>query len=109
MISSLGPAIVQQLGLVIMLVLVLREWVDGRALEMDKIVAMLATVYLLFNSTNFFMFFGVNALVQFLAIIDRLAIIFEMEENKVGRLTDLPAAEVKIEAIDADFSWGFKV
>ena len=64
-------------------------------------------VFVLFNSMNFFAFFGVITLFQFFAIVERLAHIFEMEENQFSRDTSVPPADVCVEVVDADFSWGF--
>lgn len=109
MIASLGPSVFQQMGLVIILIITITEWAKGQELKMEAVVPVLATVFLLFNSTNFFMYFGVVTIVQFLAILDRLASIFEMEEYRSNRDVTAEEDQIGIEAVDADFSWGFKV
>ena len=76
---------------------------------MDTTVANLAVVYVLFNSCNFFMYFGAMTLVQFLAIIDRTKTVFAMEEASIGRDTSVAPSDVSIQIENADFSWGFKV
>lgn len=76
---------------------------------MSNIVAILATVFMLFNGMNFFLFLGVTTLFQFFAIIDRIASIFDMEENAFTRQTKALAGDVGIDIAGADFSWGFRV
>jgi ABC-type multidrug transport system fused ATPase/permease subunit len=81
-VFSLGPSIFRNFGLIAIMIIVLIEWSRGNKLEMNNIVAILATVFVLFNSINFYLYLGFTILYQFSAIIDRIASILNMEENE---------------------------
>ena len=63
MMMTFGSCLFQQMGLVIVVIITTVEWSRGKELQMDTTVANLAVVYVLFNSCNFFMYFGAMTLV----------------------------------------------
>ena len=92
-----------------MLIILVIEWSQGKELFNDKIVPMLAMIYLVFFSTNMITYFGLSSLQTFLAILDRLASVFAMEENQVTRDTKCSPEDVSITVKDGTFSWGFRI
>ncbi len=46
---------------------------------------------------------------NFMAILDRLSLIFEMEEYKRNRQTECDPKDVSIQVNNCSFSWGFRV
>jgi hypothetical protein len=73
------------MGLIVVVIITVTEWSRGKKLEMDTTVANLAVVFLLFNSCNFFLYYGYIMLMQFLTVIERASTVFEMEENTFHR------------------------
>jgi ABC-type transport system involved in cytochrome bd biosynthesis fused ATPase/permease subunit len=69
---------------------------------------MLALVYYLFFSVNTLTFALLSTMQTFLAIIDRLGNVLEMDEYKPSRTEDGIAANTKIVMENASFSWGFR-
>ena len=70
------------------------EFLLENYLENDKIISMLAMVYFVFFSVNVLFYFGFSAVQTFLAILIRLASIFDMEEYESKRETIVPKSQV---------------
>ncbi|MFN9900539.1 MAG: hypothetical protein ACK55Z_17500 [bacterium] len=70
---------------------------------------MLSVIYLIFFSINILTYFGMTSVKNFMAILDRLSLIFEMEEYKRNRQTECDPKDVSIQVNNCSFSWGFRV
>lgn len=70
---------------------------------------MLSVIYLIFFSINILTYFGMTNVKNFMAILDRLSKIFEMEEYRRQRQTSCEPKDVSIEMNQCAFSWGFRV
>jgi hypothetical protein len=70
---------------------------------------MLSVIYLIFFSINILTYFGLTSVYNFMAILERLGKIFEMEEYKRKRITDCDSKDALIEVNNCAFSWGFRV
>ena len=103
-IASFGTSFFQNTGIIAVLIILCIEWGQGKELFNDKIVPMLAMIYLVFFSTNMITYFGLSSLQTFLGILDRLASVFSMEENKVTRDTKCSPEDVSITVKDGTFS-----
>lgn len=95
--------------MIAVLIILVIEYSRGNELKTETIVPMLAMIYLLFFSINIITYFGLSSLQQFLAIVERLAGVFKMEENLVTRQTDVKPEDVCVEVENASYSWGFRV
>ena len=107
-IMSLGNSFYPNMGLIVVLVILLAEWFQGRVLKNDVFVSMLAMIYFVFFSVNNLTFIGLTNFQNFRAILKRLSSVFEMEEYRISRVTDGQGCR-SIEAKNCSFSWGFRV
>jgi hypothetical protein len=55
---------------------------------------MLSVIYLIFFSINILTYFGMTSVKNFMAILERLSLIFEMEEYKRNRQTGCDPKDV---------------
>ena len=54
-------------------------------------------------------YFAVTNLQSFLAILERLAQVFEMEEFELTRITNSEEKDICVKFTDAAFAWGYRV
>lgn len=66
--------------MIVVLIILFSEWYQGKTLVNETIVSMLAMLYLVFFSINVLCYFGLTSVQTFLAILERLATVFAMEE-----------------------------
>ena len=71
---------------------------------------MLAMIYFVFFSVNASTYWCLINLQNFLAVLQRIADVFELEENTRDKKDEVyTKKEVNVKFEDASFSWGFKV
>ena len=75
-------SIFQNFGLVVAFCILLVQWKEGKKLESDLQISMLAMIYFIFFQVNILTYVGLVHVQNFLEIIKRLASVFEMEEHK---------------------------
>lgn len=97
------------MGVIVVLIILLSEWSQGKLLKNDEMVPMLAMIYIVFYAVNMISFFGIIAYMGFAAVMERLSVVFAMEEKKMNRDTLVPSEFVEVTAKNASFTWGFKV
>ena len=95
------------MGLVAILAILLSEWQQGNVLSLDVSISILAMVYFVFFSVNIITYFALTNVQNFLAILERLSYVIEMEEHQSLRRSEGDDVFIKIEK--AAFSWGFRV
>ena len=71
---------------------------------------MLSMIYFVFFSVNVLTYFALTNVQNFLAILERLSTVFEMEEHSKSRKSsNIPSNDVKVHFQNCAFSWGFRV
>lgn len=70
---------------------------------------MLAMIYFVFFSINVTFYFGLTNVQNFLAILQRLSTVFNMEEYQSILDTNVEEKDVMIKIKDGAYSWGFRV
>lgn len=66
-------------------------------------------LYFIFFSINSLNYYAMTTYQQLMAVINRLADVFKMDEFKQVRIEDIEAGSAKITCDDSAFSWGYKV
>ena len=89
--------------------ILMMDWRQGIELKNEVYVSILAVVLFLFMSVNMMTYFAVTNLQNFLAILERLSEVFEMEEFELIRITSTDEKDVCIKLKDASFAWGYRV
>lgn len=69
------------MGLVAILAILLSEWYQGNLLSLDVSISILAMIYFVFFSVNIITYFALTNVQNFLAILERLSHVIEMEEH----------------------------
>lgn len=95
-VQSFGTSFFQNMGLVAVFIILLSEWAQEKVLETDRIISMLAMIYFVFFSINVTFYFGLTNVQNFLAILQRLSTVFNMEEYKSIRDTNVERKDVMI-------------
>ena len=82
LVSSLGSVLFQNMGLVVILIILASQWGLGVYLRSDTSVSMLSMIYFVFLSVNVLTYVGLTNTQNFLAILFRLSQVMEMEAYK---------------------------
>jgi hypothetical protein len=77
------------MGLVAVLAILIPQWYQGKYLSTDTSISMLSMVYFVFFSVNVLTYFALTNLQNFLAILQRLSTVFDLEEHEQSRLADI--------------------
>lgn len=88
-LQTLGSSFFQQFGLIVFLLVLLPEWFQGKKLKTSDILSILSLIYFIFFQINIMTFFGISSFKTFLAVLERIASVFKMEEYKCNRITDV--------------------
>mmetsp|Transcript_15627 Transcript_15627/g.23970 ORF Transcript_15627/g.23970 Transcript_15627/m.23970 type:complete len:91 (-) Transcript_15627:57-329(-) len=75
----------QNLGLVVMLLIIIPKYNRGEYLEEGQTISLLTMVFFIFISVNSTVYYAMTTTQTFLAILTRLGGIFEMEEYPFKR------------------------
>ena len=105
----MGLSVYQNGGLIVIIVIVLGLWKNGMKLDVGVTMSLMAMVFYIFISVNFLFYLGLTFLQTFLAVVERVASIFELEEHQSDRNAEVSPDQVKIQMSSCDFSWGYKV
>lgn len=89
--------------------MLLPEWFQEKKLRTADILSILSLIYFIFFQINIMTFFGISSFKTFLAVLERIASVFAMEEYTSKRERDVDPDDVMIEVKDSAFSWGFRV
>lgn len=108
-IGQLGFSFFQNGGLLVAMLIFGIQWGRGDYLEEGQSVVVMALVFYIFLSSGSFVYFALVTLKGFLATVDRLASVFEMEEFEQKRKIDVAKEDAHVKIEGADFTWGFKV
>lgn len=108
MISIGGFTIFQNVGFFLVATIFTLDWSKGKLLDPSESMTMLAMIYYLFFSVNTLTFALLTTMQTFLAIIDRLGNVLEMDEYVQSRTEDGVPENTKIVMKDASFTWGFR-
>jgi len=96
---------------VVVLTILLPEWMKGNELKTGNVLSILSIIYIVFFQVNLLLYFGIVTSMSFLAIVERLASVFGMEEHNITR-HEKPMGENEdaiVEIKDGSYSWGFRV
>jgi hypothetical protein len=102
-------AVFQNGGLVATIAIFIPQWIRGEKLDESISISLMAMVYFIFLHINYMTYYAMTTIQTFLAIIERLASVFELDEYEFSRETDCKPEEAKLEIKGADFTWGFKI
>jgi len=96
-------------GLIALLYIFLSKWNRGELLDESISMSLMAMIYFVFISVNGMTYYAMSTFQTFLAIVARMSSVFEMEEYQYIRETNVAPDDVKVEFINADITWGFKI
>lgn len=83
---------------------------SGQQISSAVSLSLLSMVFYMFISINQLFYYGMTALVSFLAVIRRISCIFDLEEYQSDRTVPLAEGDnAIIELNNCCFSWGFRV
>jgi len=79
-IGLLGVSLFENVGLLVLALIVLPQWKQGEYLDEASTISLMAMLFYIFLSVNSLVYYALSTLQQFLAIIERLSQVFELEE-----------------------------
>lgn len=107
-VQFMGVSVYQNGGLIVIIAIMTGLYYSEQKLDEAISMALLAMVFFIFLSVNMMFYYSMTTLLSFLAIVNRISSIFEMEEYASDRsLEGGDKSLIKLE--DCDFSWGFRV
>lgn len=107
-VQFMGVSVYQNGGLIVIIAIMAGLYHSEQKLDEAISMSLLAMVFFIFLSVNMMFYYSMTTLLAFLAIVNRISSIFEMEEYASERsLEGGDKAMIKFE--NCDFSWGFRV
>lgn len=106
-LQTLAHSFYQNNGILVFSILMIYDWYQGKPFKNSEVVSSFSMVFLLFFSLNLIVYFSFTNLQNFLAVIERLGGVFELEEKE--EVPDESESEPCVKVMEASFSWGFKV
>lgn len=108
-LQTLGSSFFQQIGLIVVLLVLLPEWFQEKPMRTADVLSVMSMIYFIFFQINVLTFMAINSIKTFLAVLERIASVFAMEEFKSERARDVAPEDVLVEVKDGAYSWGFRV
>jgi hypothetical protein len=83
--NSFGFTIFQNAGLVAVIYIFIPKWARGEYLDNSNSFSTLAMIFYIFLTVNNLAYFAMTNIQTFFAVLDRMSIVFRMEEYKKER------------------------
>ena len=107
-VGSLGYALFQNAGLVVVIAIFVPMWYRGEYISSAEAFSLFAMIFFLFLYVTSLTLYAMSTFTQLFVLFNRLADVFCMEECQ--RTRDETSRENKgISIEDASFAWGFRV